>query len=82
MDYNERNNQFRYGLDDPLLKPAEAAAVRRQAPSTFWRDVRAGLVPPAIYVSPRGPRWRLSELQADLDAKRAPAKGVADPKAA
>src|SRR4051794_581248 len=60
---------------DPLLTPREAAADRRQALSTFWRDVRRGLVPPAIYVSPRCPRWRRSEIRAALEACRAPRKG-------
>ena len=47
-----------YIPDDPLLTAAEAASERGQAISTFWRDVRAGRVPPACYVSPRCPRWR------------------------
>lgn len=63
-----------YIPDDPLLTAREAAAERRQAISTFWRDVKRGLVPPAIYVSPRCPRWRRSELLAALEACRAPAK--------
>jgi predicted DNA-binding transcriptional regulator AlpA len=62
-----------YVPDDPLLTAAEAAAERRQAVSTFWRDVKRGLVPPAIYVSPRCPRWRRSEIRAALEAcRRAP----------
>jgi predicted DNA-binding transcriptional regulator AlpA len=61
-----------YVPDDPLLTAAEAAEERRQALSTFWRDVKRGLVPPAIYVSPRCPRWRRSEIRAALEAKRAP----------
>ena len=63
-----------YVPDDPLLTAAEAAAERGQALSTFWRDVAAGRVPPAYYVSPRCPRWRRSELRAALEACRAPAK--------
>lgn len=63
-----------YVPDDPLLMAAEAAAERGQALSTFWRDVRAGRVPAAYYVSPRCPRWRRSELRAALEACRAPAK--------
>ena len=58
--------------DDPLLTAVEAAAERRQAISTFWRDVKAGRVPPAIYTSPRSPRWRRSEIRAALEACRAP----------
>jgi len=62
--------------DDPLLNAAEAAAERGQALSTFWRDVAAGRVPSAYYVSPRCPRWRRSELRASLEACRAPARGA------
>jgi predicted DNA-binding transcriptional regulator AlpA len=63
-----------YVPDDPLLTAAESAVERGQALSTFWRDVRAGRVPPAYYVSPRCPRWRRSELRAALEACRAPAR--------
>ena len=60
-----------YVPDDPLLTAAEAAAERGQAISTFWRDVRAGHVPPAYYPSPRCPRWRLSHIRAGLEETRA-----------
>ena len=63
-----------YVPDDPLLTAAESAAERGQALSTFWRDVAAGRVPPAYYVSPRCPRWRRSELRATVDACRAPVR--------
>ena len=62
---------------DPLLTAAEAAAERGQALSTFWRDVAAGRVPAAFYVSPRCPRWRLSELHVALEACRARPRGAA-----
>jgi predicted DNA-binding transcriptional regulator AlpA len=74
---NGSNRKPAYIPDDPLLTAAEAAAERSQALSTFWRDVRAGRVPPAYYVSPRCPRWRRSELRAALEACRAPAKSAA-----
>jgi predicted DNA-binding transcriptional regulator AlpA len=61
-----------YVPPDPLLTAREAAAERGQALSTFWRDVRAGRIPAAIYVSPRCPRWRRSEILAALEALRAP----------
>jgi hypothetical protein len=69
-----------YLPDGPLLVAAEAAAERRQALSTFWRDVAAGRVPPAYYVSPyvspRCPRWRRSELLAALeDCRSSPKTG-------
>jgi predicted DNA-binding transcriptional regulator AlpA len=59
-----------YIPSDPLLTAREAAAERSQSLSTFWRDVRAGRLPPAIYVSPRCPRWRRSEILAALEALR------------
>lgn len=65
-----------YVPDDPLLTAAEAAAERGQALSTFWRDVRAGRVPPAYRVSPRCPRWRRSELRDALETCRAPARAA------
>lgn len=68
-----------YIPDDPLLTAAEAAAERGQALSTFWRDVAAGRVPAAYYVSPRSPRWRRSELRAALEASRADRNGAACP---
>lgn len=66
-----------YVCDDPLLTASEAAAETGRGLSTFWRDVRAGLLPLAHYVTPRAPRWRRSELRAAVDACRAPAKQVA-----
>jgi predicted DNA-binding transcriptional regulator AlpA len=66
-----------YIPDDPLLTAKEGARERPQARSTFWRDVAAGKVPPPYYVSPRCPRWRLSELRAAVDACRAPEKARA-----
>ena len=62
--------------DDPLLTAAEAAAERGQAISTFWRDVRAGRVPPAYQVGPKCRRWRRSHIRNDLEMHRAAGKGV------
>ena len=64
-----------YVPDDPLLTAAEAAMETGRALSTFWRDVRAGVLPAAYYVTPRSPRWRRSELRASVDASRAVPKG-------
>ena len=47
---------------DPLLTAKEAAAFRRQGLSTFWRQVKQGLVPKPIYITARSPRWYLSDL--------------------
>lgn len=81
MDTITNNTRARrkpeYMPDDPLLTAAEAAVERGQALSTFWRDVRAGRVPAAYYISTRCPRWRRSEIRAGVDACRAPAKGGA-----
>lgn len=63
-----------YVPDDPLLTAAESAAETGRGLSTFWRDVSAGRLPPAYYVTARTPRWRRSELRAAVDACRAPAK--------
>ena len=63
-----------YVPDDPLLTAAEAAVERGQALSTFWRDVAAGRVPPAYYVTARCPRWRRSEIRAAIEACRAPVR--------
>ncbi len=71
-----RRRAASYTPDDPLLTAAEAAAERRQAISTFWRDVKAGRVPLAIYTSPRCPRWRRSEIRAALEACRAPKRAA------
>jgi predicted DNA-binding transcriptional regulator AlpA len=60
----------RYVPADPLLTAREVAAERSQSLSGFWRDVRAGRVPAAIYVTPRCPRWRRSEVLAGLEALR------------
>jgi predicted DNA-binding transcriptional regulator AlpA len=70
-DQRRTRRKPEYVPDDPLLTAAEAAAERGQALSTFWRDVRAGRVPPAYRVSPRCPRWRRSELREALEACRA-----------
>ena len=59
-----------YIPDDPLLTAREAAAERRQGISTFWRDVKLGRVPPALYVTERRPRWRRSEIIAAIEATR------------
>lgn len=71
------HRRIAYQPDDPLLTAAKSAAERGQAISTFWRDVRAGRVPAAYYVSARCPRWRRSHLRAALEACRAHPKGAA-----
>lgn len=52
-------------LDDPLLTVREAAAERGIAVSTFWRDVKRGILPSPIYPTPKTPRWRRSAIRPD-----------------
>ena len=59
-----------YEPSDPLLTASEAAMERRQAVSTFWRDVKNGAVPQPYYVGAKSPRWRLSEIRASVEATR------------
>jgi predicted DNA-binding transcriptional regulator AlpA len=64
-----------YRPDDPLLKADEAAVETGRAISTFWRDVRDGILPPPYYVMPKTPRWRRSDLRSVIDASpRAPGR--------
>ena len=67
---NDPRRRPAYQPHDPLLTPREAAAERGQAISTFWRDVKLGRVPAAIYVNPKSPRRRRSEVLAALEACR------------
>lgn len=60
---NFNTNPTNYLSNDPLLRPTEAATERKQAISTFWRDVRLGVVPPPIYIGAKSPRWRLSSIR-------------------
>ena len=57
-----------YRPDDPLLKAEDAAVETGRAISTFWRDVRDGILPPPYYVMPKTPRWRRSDLRSVIDA--------------
>jgi predicted DNA-binding transcriptional regulator AlpA len=45
-----------------LCTATEAAALRRVSPATWWAHVRTGLAPAPIYLSPRCPRWRVSDV--------------------
>lgn len=50
-------------LDDPLLKPRQAAQVLNWHVNTINRKVAAGLFPKPIYLGVQR-RWRLSTIQA------------------
>lgn len=63
-----RRASARAMASDPLLTAQEAAPETGRALSTFWRDVKRGTLPPPYYVTPRCPRWRLSELRAVVAA--------------
>jgi predicted DNA-binding transcriptional regulator AlpA len=65
-----------YVPDDPLLDAQDSAVESGRGLSTFWRDVRAGLLPPPYRITPMCPRWRRSELRAAVDASRAPARSA------
>jgi predicted DNA-binding transcriptional regulator AlpA len=64
----ERRLQARASTPDPLLTAEEAAPETGRAVSTFWRDVKRGILPAPYYVTPKSPRWRLSELRAAVEA--------------
>ena len=71
----------RASVPDPLLTAEESAAETGRAISTFWRDVKRGLLPAPYYVTPRSPRWRQSELRAAVDAApRAPTAATSAPR--
>jgi predicted DNA-binding transcriptional regulator AlpA len=57
-----------YVPSDPLINANESAAERGQGVSTFWRDVKNGLVPSPYYIGPKSPRWRQSEIRASVEA--------------
>jgi predicted DNA-binding transcriptional regulator AlpA len=70
----KQGNETRGGMivDLPAAQPlppaliyvtaSEAAGIRRQGTSTFWRQVKEGQVPPPFRVSPRRPRWLLEDI--------------------
>ena len=71
MDVHKRPE---YIADDPLLNAQASAIETGRGLSTFWRDVRAGILPPPYYVAKKMPRWRQSELRSATDASpRTPA---------
>ena len=41
---------------------AEAARIRRQGLSSFWRQVKQGKLPQPVRVSARRPRWLLTDI--------------------
>lgn len=43
-----------------VLAPAGPISV---SPSTWWEGVKAGRYPKPVYLGPRSPRWRWSDIQ-------------------
>ncbi len=71
---SRRESETRGGMivDLPFAQPlppglayvtaAEAASIRRQGLSSFWRQVKEGKIPPPVRVSARRPRWLLQDI--------------------
>jgi hypothetical protein len=71
---SRRDSETRGGMivdlpfDQPLppgltyVTAAEAAKIRRQGLSSFWRQVKQGEVPQPVRVSARRPRWLLADI--------------------
>jgi predicted DNA-binding transcriptional regulator AlpA len=68
--YNH-THPFSLACDNHLLSARDAAHELGICVSLFWRLVKTGDMPPAIYVTAKTPRWRRSELHTAMDARRA-----------
>jgi hypothetical protein len=55
--------------DDPLLTARQSAVELNSLPA-FWKGVSTGRLPTPVYVLPRAPRWRRSELRAASEGRR------------
>lgn len=59
-------------MTEKLLKPMEVMAHLRVCRSTFYNTIRTDpTFPDAIYLGPKMPRWRESDIIAWCEAKRA-----------
>ncbi|WP_354585010.1 helix-turn-helix transcriptional regulator [Roseomonas mucosa] len=58
-------------LEDPLLSPPKLAERLGISLPTVWRITAEGRIPRPVYLAPRMPRWRLSEVMAALETTRA-----------
>lgn len=56
---------------EPLVTVEKLVEVTDSSVHTIWRAVNSGRIPRPIYVAPRAPRWKLSEVLAALEATRA-----------
>lgn len=57
-------------MTDQLLTAQELADLLSLNQATIWRQVSAGGFPRPLYVAIRRPRWRRSEVEAWLEARR------------
>ena len=57
-------------VDDPLLTARQSADELNISLPGFWKGVAEGNLPAPVYVLPRAPRWRRSELRAVLETRR------------
>jgi hypothetical protein len=51
------------GDDDELTATEAQEFLGNISKATFWRQVRAGYIPPPVYVTPRSPRWTRARLR-------------------
>jgi predicted DNA-binding transcriptional regulator AlpA len=56
--------------DDPLLTARQGAIEVAVSLPAFWKAVSDGRLPAPLYVLPRAPRWRRSELRAAVESRR------------
>lgn len=56
--------------DDPLMSARESAAELNISLPGFWKGVEDMRFPQPLYVLPRAPRWRRSELWAAVERLR------------
>lgn len=56
--------------DDPLLTARQSAVELNISLPAFWKGVSTGRLPTPVYVLPRAPRWRRSELRAASEGRR------------
>jgi predicted DNA-binding transcriptional regulator AlpA len=53
-----------------LVTVATLAERLDQHPSTVWRHVEDGTLPPPVYIGPRAPRWFWDEIEAAVQTRR------------
>lgn len=55
----------------PLLLTREQVCEMMQAsPRTLGRAIKAGTMPPPVFITPGQPRWPKSDVEAAIDAAR------------